>query len=401
MPRTVVTALQNQTPVDLSGIEVDGRPLTVDGRTSPCTWCARPAPPELPVFMFFHGAVWIAGNFENHKRSFATSSSAPRQWPCSPSTPRSPEAQFPVQIEQAYAATVWVNQHGAELGVDGSRLAVTGNSVGGNVAAAVTLMAHDRGSPNIVYQQLLWPALSAELDTESYGAYGEGRFLPRAFMQYGWDHYAPDPETRKTATPRRYGPPPSNCEACHDPHPDRCERRAARRRRGLCPQPRRRRRRRHQRPLQRHHPRLRAPQRPRRRPQHRHRSAPSRRRPRLPPPLRNLIAPPVSRPDHLKRTRPSASTVRWSGILGPTLQTELRVRSEPPRFDGERSLDTGPDVHPARSWSEWGAGSRGCWVSRYAPSLSICARSWIWVGIVSIEHLGGMHLDSCGRFAPR
>jgi acetyl esterase/lipase len=96
-----------------------------------------------------------------------------------------------------------VNRHGAELGVDGSKLAVTGNSVGGNMAAAVTLMAHDRGSPNIVYQQLLWPALSAELDTESYRAYGEGRFLPRAFMQYGWDHYAPDPETRK----HRYAAP--------------------------------------------------------------------------------------------------------------------------------------------------------------------------------------------------
>jgi acetyl esterase/lipase len=96
-----------------------------------------------------------------------------------------------------------VSQNGVELGVDSSRLAVTGNSVGGNMAAAVTLMVHDKGGANIVYQQLLWPALSAELDTESYRAYGEGRFLPRAFMQYGWDHYAPDPETRK----HRYAAP--------------------------------------------------------------------------------------------------------------------------------------------------------------------------------------------------
>ena len=64
-------------------------------------------------------------------------------------------------------------------------------------------MARDEGEPNIVYQQLLWPALSADLNTESYRAYGEGRFLPKAFMQYGWDHYAPDPETRK----HRYATP--------------------------------------------------------------------------------------------------------------------------------------------------------------------------------------------------
>jgi acetyl esterase len=76
-------------------------------------------------------------------------------------------------------------------------MGITGNSVGGNMAAAVTLMAHDMGDVNIVYQQLLWPALSGKLDTESYSAYGEGRFLPKAFMEYGWDHYAPDAETRE------------------------------------------------------------------------------------------------------------------------------------------------------------------------------------------------------------
>jgi acetyl esterase/lipase len=203
-PRTVVTALQNQTPVDLSGIEVDERPLTVDGRTI-TLYVVRPAAATgvLPVFMFFHGAVWIAGNFENHKRLVRDLVVGSQAVAVFPEYTPVPDAQFPVQIDQAYAAAVWVNRHGAQLGVDGSKLAVTGNSVGGNMAAAVTLMAHDRGSPNIVYQQLLWPALSAELDTESYRAYGEGRFLPRAFMQYGWDHYAPDRETRK----HRYAAP--------------------------------------------------------------------------------------------------------------------------------------------------------------------------------------------------
>ena len=203
-PRTIVTALQNQTPVDLSGIEVGEREISVDGRAV-TLYVVRPeaVAGTLPVFMFFHGAVWIAGNFENHKRlvrDLVVGSGAVAVFP--EYTPV-PEARFPVQIEQAYSAAVWVSRHGDELAVDGSKLAVTGNSVGGNMAAAVTLMAHDRGAPNIVYQQLLWPALSADLDTESYRAYGEGRFLPKAFMQYGWDHYAPDADTRE----ERYAAP--------------------------------------------------------------------------------------------------------------------------------------------------------------------------------------------------
>jgi acetyl esterase len=203
-PRQIVTELQNQTPVDLSGIEIDERQLTIDERTIPM-YVVRPEGQTgtLPVFMFFHGAVWIAGNFENHKRlvrDLVVGSGAAAVFP--EYTPV-PEARFPVQIDQAYAAAVWTSQNGSEIGVDGSRMAVTGNSVGGNMAAAVTLMAQDRANPNIIYQQLLWPALSAELDTESYRAYGEGRFLPKAFMQYGWDHYAPDPDTHQN----RYAAP--------------------------------------------------------------------------------------------------------------------------------------------------------------------------------------------------
>jgi acetyl esterase/lipase len=205
-PRDVVTKLQAQTPVDLGGIEIDCRDLTVDDCTIPL-YVVRPegVTGTLPVFMFFHGAVWIAGNFENHKRlvrDLVVGSGAVAVFP--EYTPV-PEARYPVQIEQAHAAAVWVTKNAAEIDVDASKMAVTGNSVGGNMAAAVTLMAHDRGEPNVVYQQLLWPALSGELDTDSYRLYGEGRFLPKAFMQYGWDHYAPDAETRahRYASPLR------------------------------------------------------------------------------------------------------------------------------------------------------------------------------------------------------
>ena len=197
-PRRIVTALQDQTPVDVSGTAIDERRIVVDNR--PVTlYVVRPeaAAGTVPAFMFFHGAVWIAGNFENHKRlvrDLVVGSQAAAVFV--EYTPV-PDARFPVQVNEAYESAVWVTAHGADIGVDSSRLAVCGNSVGGNMAAAVTLMAQDKGGANIVFQELLWPALDTDLDTGSYRAYGEGRFLPRAFMEYGWDHYAPDPETRR------------------------------------------------------------------------------------------------------------------------------------------------------------------------------------------------------------
>jgi acetyl esterase len=203
-PRKIVTALQNETPADLSGIDVGEHQITVDGRDI-TLYIVRPegVTGSLPTFMFFHGAVWIAGNFENHKRlvrDLVVGSQAAAVFV--EYTPV-PDAQFPVQINQAYESAVWVTGHGEQLGLDGSRLAVSGNSVGGNMAAAVTLMVHDRGGANVVFQQLMWPALDTNLDTGSYRAFGEGRFLPRAFMEYGWDHYAPDAETRR----HRYAAP--------------------------------------------------------------------------------------------------------------------------------------------------------------------------------------------------
>jgi acetyl esterase len=197
-PRNIVTALQSQTPVDLSGIKIDEHQITVDGREI-TLHVVRPegVTGTLPTFMFYHGAVWIAGNFENHKRlvrDLVVGSQAAAVFV--EYTPV-PDAQFPVQINEAYESAVWVTEHGEEIGLDSSKLAVSGNSVGGNMAAAVTLMVHDKGGANIVFQQLMWPALDTNLDTGSYRAFGEGRFLPRAFMEYGWDHYAPDAETRR------------------------------------------------------------------------------------------------------------------------------------------------------------------------------------------------------------
>jgi acetyl esterase len=196
-PRNIVTALQGRTPVDLTGVTIAMEQIDCGGHQI-TLHVVRPAGVRgiLPVFLFFHGAVWIAGNFENHKRlvrDLVVGSQAAAV--CVEYTPV-PEARYPVQLQQAHDAAVWLRAHGDAIGVDGSRLAVSGNDVGGNLAAALTLMAHDEGTVNIVYQQLLWPALDTDQNTASYRAYGEGRFLPSAFMRYGWDHYVPDADIR-------------------------------------------------------------------------------------------------------------------------------------------------------------------------------------------------------------
>ena len=116
---------------------------------------------------------------------------------------RAPEAQYPVAIEEAYAATAWVKAHGRSVGLDPSRLAVAGDSAGGNMAAVVTLLAKMRGGPAIDYQVLFCPAVDASGDMPSYAEFADGYFLTRAGLASAWDQYAPDREARRhpTASP--------------------------------------------------------------------------------------------------------------------------------------------------------------------------------------------------------
>ncbi|WP_245477248.1 alpha/beta hydrolase [Bradyrhizobium guangzhouense] len=202
----MLTGLQGKTPVDLSGVIISERTISENGQSvklyimKPEKVAGRP-----PVLLFIHGGVWIAGDFENHKRlvrDLVVGSGAAAVFV--EYTPI-PDAIFPTQVEQSYAAAKWVTEHGAEIGLDGSRLAVAGNSVGGDMSAALTLMAKDRGGPNIRLQVLLIPATDTNFETQSYREFDTGRFLARAFMQFGWDIYAPDEKTRSNpyAVPMR------------------------------------------------------------------------------------------------------------------------------------------------------------------------------------------------------
>ena len=148
------------------------------------------------VLLFIHGGVWIVGNFENHQRLLRDLVVGSGQIGVFVEYTPLPDAKFPTQLDECYAALKWVAEHAQELGADGTRIAVAGNSVGGNMTAALALMSKDRSGPKISYQVLLIPATDASVDTRSYHEYGTGRFLSRAFMKYGWDLYAPDTKTR-------------------------------------------------------------------------------------------------------------------------------------------------------------------------------------------------------------
>ncbi len=146
--RAVLTGLQAKTPVDLSGVTISEKTISENGRTV-TLYIVKPdgAAGAPPVLLFIHGGVWIAGDFENHKRlvrDLVVGSGAAAVFV--EYTPI-PDAVFPTQLEQSYAAARWVAEHGAEIGVDGRRIAVAGNSVGGDMSAALALMAKDRGGP--------------------------------------------------------------------------------------------------------------------------------------------------------------------------------------------------------------------------------------------------------------
>lgn len=195
--RGVLVGAQASVKVDLSGITVETRTIDVDGQAITLK-VVRPegARGVLPGFMFFHGGGWVLGDYPTHERLIRDlvvgSGAAAIYVDYTPS----PEARYPTAINQAYAATKWVADNGSKIGVDGSRLAVAGNSVGGNMAAVVALKAKAAGTPKLRFQLLLWPVTDANFNNASYNQFAEGHFLTRSMMEWFWDNYTRDPKQR-------------------------------------------------------------------------------------------------------------------------------------------------------------------------------------------------------------
>ena len=196
-PQDIITGLQGKTPVDMSGVTIAERTIG-DGERSVKLYIMKPAHVvgKPGVVMFIHGGVWLVGNFANHQRLLRDMVVGSGQVGVFVEYTPLPQARFPIQLEESYSALKWVAKHANEFGADGSRIAVAGNSVGGDMSAAICIMAKDRQGPKISYQILLIPATDASVDTESYHQFKDHYFLSQGFMKYGWDRYAPDPQTR-------------------------------------------------------------------------------------------------------------------------------------------------------------------------------------------------------------
>ncbi|GHB56627.1 esterase [Streptomyces umbrinus] len=159
----------------------------------------------LPVIVYIHGAGWVFGNAHTHDRLVRELAVGANAAVVFPEYDLSPEARYPVAIEQNYTVARWVVTDGAGHDLDASRIAVAGDSVGGNMSAALTLMAKERGDVPLVQQVLFYPVTDAAFDTGSYHQFAEGYFLRRDAMQWFWDQYTTDEKQRAeiTASPLR------------------------------------------------------------------------------------------------------------------------------------------------------------------------------------------------------
>ncbi len=159
----------------------------------------------LPVILYTHGAGWVFGNAHTHDRLVRELAQGTGAAVVFTNYSLSPEARYPTAIEEIYSVLEWIADRGADQQLDGSRIAVAGDSVGGNMSAAMTLMAKQRSGPHLAAQLLFYPVTDANFETDSYRQFAEGFFLRRDGMQWFWDQYTTDDEERNeiTASPLR------------------------------------------------------------------------------------------------------------------------------------------------------------------------------------------------------
>ncbi|THA57918.1 alpha/beta hydrolase [Streptomyces sp. A1136] len=188
---------------------VDEEWLAVPGGPTGGVWVrvVRPAGAEgaLPVILFIHGAGWVLGSASTHDRLVRELAVGADAAVVFPEYDLSPEVGYPVALEQNYAVARWIVAEGAANDLDGTRLAVVGDSAGGNLGAALTLLAKDRGDVPLLQQVLFCPVTDADFDTGSYHRFATGYVLRRDTMRWFWDQYTTSRVERAqiTASPLR------------------------------------------------------------------------------------------------------------------------------------------------------------------------------------------------------
>jgi acetyl esterase/lipase len=158
----------------------------------------------LPVVLFIHGAGWVFGDTVTHDRLIRELAVGVGAAVVFPDYRRSPEARYPSALEECYTVATWIADSGDEHGLDPAHLIVAGDSVGGNIAAALTLLAKQRSGPTFAAQVLFYPVTNAAFNTRSYRQFAEGYHLRRDAMIWYWDQYSTEPQRDEiTASPLR------------------------------------------------------------------------------------------------------------------------------------------------------------------------------------------------------
>ena len=188
-------------------VDIEDRTILVGPRGNTSIRIIRPkgVTAMLPVVIYFHGGGWVLGDKETHDRLIREIAHGANAAIVFVEYTRSPEARFPVAIEEGYASAKWVFEMGKMINVDPARMAVAGDSAGGNLAAAVSLLAKERGGPPIKFQLLFYPVTDAKFDTRSYDQFARGYYLTRETMKWFWNHYAQNTAVRdkSSASPLR------------------------------------------------------------------------------------------------------------------------------------------------------------------------------------------------------
>jgi acetyl esterase len=204
--RAVIDEVQNgpvvKPAVDITDITVPGGP---SGQVQVRILRPQNAPATLPVILYMHGAGWVFGNHHTHDRLIRELAVGAGAAVVFPDYSLSPEARYPTAVEESYAVGAWVASQGTGHGLDPGRIAVAGDSVGGNMAIALSLLAGQRRTVEFRQQVLFYPVTNASFDTSSYEEFATGYFLRRDAMQWFWDQYTTDPAERAqiTASPLR------------------------------------------------------------------------------------------------------------------------------------------------------------------------------------------------------
>ena len=203
--RNVLLAVQRSVKVPTPDVDIEERTIAGGPTGEISLRIIRPkgARGALPGVMYFHGGGWVMGDAEAHGPLVSQIATGAQATVVFVNYDRSPEAKYPVAIEQAYTATRWVAENNTAIGVDASRLVVAGDSVGGNMSAVVCLLAKERGDPKIAFQVLCYPVTDAAFETPSYRQFGDdGYWLTREAMKWFWNNYAPSSVRREiTASP--------------------------------------------------------------------------------------------------------------------------------------------------------------------------------------------------------